>query len=154
MKMEKDKRYISPGGWFSLSYPAAWSEFEDGEDSFLFYNPDVWTGNFRISAYRGEGAYADECLFRELKENPQASLLCRSLEKSYEKDPDRDIYMNAMLPSHLAEKAAAYLFCEQNMIGESLLVKLSYDLGLDSSYLEKTLMENRHPVSFSQGYLL
>ena len=72
MKMEKDKRYISPGGWFSLSYPAAWSEFEDGEDSFLFYNPDVWTGNFRISAYRGEGAYADECLFRELKENPQA----------------------------------------------------------------------------------
>ena len=98
-----------------------------------------------------------EGLIRELgllKENPQASLLCRSLEKSYEKDPDRDIYMNAMLPSHLAEKAAAYLFCEQNMIGESLLVKLSYDLGLDSSYLEKTLMENRHPVSFSQGYLL
>ena len=72
MKMEKDKRYISPGGWFSLSYPAAWSEFEDGEDSFLFYTPDVWTGNFRISAYRGEGAYADDCLFRELKENPQA----------------------------------------------------------------------------------
>ena len=98
-----------------------------------------------------------EGLIRELgllKENLQASLLCRSLEKSYEKDPDRDIYMNAMLPSHLAEKAAAYLFCEQNMIGESLLVKLSYDLGLDSSYLEKTLMENRHPVSFSQPYLL
>ena len=72
MKMEQDKKYISPGGWFSLSYPAAWSEFEDGEDSFLFYNPDVWTGNFRISAYRGEGAYADECVRRELAENPQA----------------------------------------------------------------------------------
>ena len=72
MKMEQDKKYISPGGWFSLSYPAAWSEFEDGEDSFLFYNPDVWTGNFRISAYRGEGAYADECIRRELAEKPQA----------------------------------------------------------------------------------
>lgn len=70
--MEQDKKYISPGGWFSLSYPAAWSEFEDGEDSFLFYNPDVWTGNFRISAYRGEGSYADECVRQELAENPQA----------------------------------------------------------------------------------
>ena len=72
MKMEQDKKYISPGGWFSLSYPAAWSEFEDGEDSFLFYNPDVWTGNFRISAYRGEGSYADECVRQEFAENPQA----------------------------------------------------------------------------------
>ena len=62
--------------------------------------------------------------------------------------------MNSILPAHLAEKAAAYLFCEQKMIGESLLVKLSYDLGLDTSYLEKTLQENRHPVSFSQQYLL
>ena len=92
MKMEKDKRYISPGGWFSLSYPAAWSEFEDGEDSFLFYNPDVWTGNFRISAYRGEGAYADECLFRELKENPQArkvqvgTLPCAYSTEDFEED--------------------------------------------------------------------
>lgn len=92
MKMEKDKRYISPGGWFSLSYPATWSEFEDGEDSFLFYNPDVWTGNFRISAYRGKGAYADECLFRELKENPQArkvqvgTLLCAYSAEDFEED--------------------------------------------------------------------
>ena len=92
MKMEKDKRYISPGGWFSLSYPAAWSEFEDGEDSFLFYNPDVWTGNFRISAYRGEGAYADGCLFRELKENPQArkvqvgTLPCAYSTEDFEED--------------------------------------------------------------------
>lgn len=92
MKMEKDKRYISPGGWFSLSYPATWSEFEDGEDSFLFYNPDVWTGNFRISAYRGKEAYADECLFRELKENPQArkvqvgTLLCAYSAEDFEED--------------------------------------------------------------------
>ena len=91
---------------------------------------------------------------RLLKEDPGSSLLSKSLERSYEKNPDRDIYMNSILPAHLAEKAAAYLFCEQNMIGESLLVKLSYDLGLDTSYLEKTLQENRHPVSFSQQYLL
>ena len=53
------KKYISPGSWFSLEYPDNWCEFEDSEDCFLFYNPDKWTGNFRISAYRGNSsAYA------------------------------------------------------------------------------------------------
>ena len=45
-------KYISPGSWFSLEYPSDWREFEDTEDSFLFYNPDKWMGNFRISAYQ------------------------------------------------------------------------------------------------------
>ena len=61
-------KYISPGSWFSLEYPNNWNEFEDTEDSFLFYNPNQWAGNFRISAFRGEGAdYAAECLDYELK---------------------------------------------------------------------------------------
>ena len=38
-------KYISPGGWFSLEYPMGWHEFEDTEESFLFYNPDRWTGD-------------------------------------------------------------------------------------------------------------
>ena len=49
-------KYISPGSWFSLEYPNDWREFEDEEDSFLFYNPEKWNGNFRISAYRGKSA--------------------------------------------------------------------------------------------------
>ena len=40
-------KYISPGGWFSLEYPMGWHEFEDTEESFLFYNPDRWTGNLK-----------------------------------------------------------------------------------------------------------
>ena len=91
---------------------------------------------------------------RLLKENPVRSKLYESLEKNYEGNPDREIFMNSVLPGHLAEKALAYLFCEQNIIGESLLVRLSSDLDLDTGYLEKTLQENRHPVSFSQPYLL
>ena len=47
--MEQSKKFISPGAWFSMTYPADWNEFEDGEGSFLFYNPNEWTGNFRIS---------------------------------------------------------------------------------------------------------
>ena len=61
-------KYISPGSWFSLEYPMGWHEFEDAEDSFLFYNPDKWSGNFRISAFRGEHRdYAAECVDYELK---------------------------------------------------------------------------------------
>lgn len=63
-------KYISPGGWFSLEYPATWREFEDTEESFLFYDPNEWTGNFRISAYRDASAdYARQCMAYELKEN-------------------------------------------------------------------------------------
>lgn len=67
-------KYISPGGWFSLEYPAMWHEFEDTEESFLFYDPDEWTGNFRISAYKDEAAdYGRQCIDYELKENTSSS---------------------------------------------------------------------------------
>ena len=65
------KKYISPGGWFSLEYPPGWAEFEDTEDSFLFYNPDNWCGNFRISAYKDASPdYGRQCIGYELKHNP------------------------------------------------------------------------------------
>lgn len=66
-------KYISPGSWFSLEYPNDWREFEDEEDSFLFYNPEKWNGNFRISAYRGKSAkYAQDCMADELQQNQSA----------------------------------------------------------------------------------
>ena len=52
-----------------MVYPADWNEFEDGEGSFLFYNPNEWTGNFRISAYKGSATYGKEAVEQELKEN-------------------------------------------------------------------------------------
>lgn len=69
-------KYISPGGWFSLEYPASWCEFEDTEESFLFYDPNEWTGNFRISAYRDTSSdYARMCIDGELKANATSSLI-------------------------------------------------------------------------------
>ncbi len=69
-------KYIAPGAWFSLEYPAGWHEFEDTEDSFLFYNPDKWSGNFRISAYRGEKSnYAPDCMKDELRCVPGAKVV-------------------------------------------------------------------------------
>lgn len=67
-------KYISPGGWFSLEYPKTWSEFEDTEDTFLFYNPNQWTGNFRISAYKDTSSdFASQCITDELKNNPTST---------------------------------------------------------------------------------
>lgn len=73
--MEQGKKFISPGAWFSMIYPAEWNEFEDGEGSFLFYNPEEWTGNFRISAYKGNATYGKEVVRQELRENPSATLV-------------------------------------------------------------------------------
>lgn len=67
-------KYVSPGGWFSLEYPATWSEFEDTEESFLFYNPNKWSGNFRISAYKDAAKdYGRQCIAYELKHNPTST---------------------------------------------------------------------------------
>ena len=70
--MEQSKKFISPGAWFSMTYPADWNEFEDGEGSFLFYNPNEWTGNFRISAFKGNATYGKDSVKQELRENSSA----------------------------------------------------------------------------------
>lgn len=63
-------KFISPGGWFSIELPQTWNEFEDTPESFLFYNPDKWNGNFRISAYRDRSdRYAEECIKFEVENN-------------------------------------------------------------------------------------
>lgn len=91
--MIQGKKFISPGAWFSMVYPSGWNEFEDGEGSFLFYNPDTWTGNFRVSAYKEDAAtrggmnYGKEAVQLELKENPSASLVkVGNLECAYSKE--------------------------------------------------------------------
>lgn len=81
------KKFISPGAWFSMIYPSDWNEFEDGEGSFLFYNPDVWSGNFRISAFKGQSGYGKEVVRQELKDNDAASLVkIGTLECAYSKE--------------------------------------------------------------------
>lgn len=72
------KKFISPGAWFSMRYPASWSEAEDSEITFLFYDPVNWSGNFRISAYRCNDSSAGvknlgkDWMKRELQQNETA----------------------------------------------------------------------------------
>ena len=82
------------------------------------------------------------------------SILYASLEKQYGKLPDGQVYLDAVRPQHIAEKALAYLFCEQNLIAEDLMRRIVTDLSLDTTYLSKTLSDNRRPVSFEQMMLL
>ncbi|WP_370459970.1 DUF3805 domain-containing protein [Bacteroides sp. 519] len=98
------KKFISPGAWFSLVYPLDWGEFEDTESSFLFYNPNVWSGNFRISAFKKDAGLRDAAFFgkesinAELKGNPSASLVrIGNLECAYSKEmfqEDNVFYVN------------------------------------------------------------
>lgn len=89
---------------------------------------------------------------RALKEKPFHSLLRDSIEKSTT-DENREIFMDSLLPSFLAEKALAFVFAEQNLISEVLLKMITKELSLNSQYLEKILKDNNRPVSFADQYL-
>lgn len=71
--MKQGKRFIAPGTWFAMTYPADWVEAEGEEGTFLFYNPEHWTGNLRLSAYRGPTmGYGRQAVREELRTNPSA----------------------------------------------------------------------------------
>lgn len=91
---------------------------------------------------------------RYLKNDIKRSLLYESLDTRYKDNPDREHYMQSLLSKNIAEKALAFLFAEQNLISEIHLREIVNKLDLDSKYLEKTLNENRRPVSFDEQYLL
>ena len=98
-----------------------------------------------------------DALYKELEAlsgNIEKSELYKNLITRYGDDEDGEKYLNSVKPGHIAEKALAYLFCEQNLINDILLQRIVSDLQLDSKYLEKVLFENRHPVSFDEPYLL
>ena len=49
------KTFTSKGGWFSLTLPVDWEEYDDGEEgTSAFFNSKSWTGNLRITPVRLE----------------------------------------------------------------------------------------------------
>jgi thymidine kinase len=61
--------------------------------------------------------------------------------------------MQSLLPQCIAEKALIYLYAEQNLITEELLLRLVSELGLDREYIKKTLYDNRRSVNLDQPLL-
>ncbi len=88
-----------------------------------------------------------------LKDSMESSLLYAHMESKYRNDKDREVNMNALLPGAIAEKALIFLFAEQNLIPEELLLKLVNELDLDREYIRKTLLDNRRMVNLDQPLL-
>ena len=69
------KKFISPGSWFAFTYPNEWFEFSEEPDCFLFYNPEKWDGNFRISAYRDASSSFGDTMMHQALKAPKAKLV-------------------------------------------------------------------------------
>ncbi len=67
--------------------------------------------------------------------------------------PDQAILLNSLKVEKIAEKALLYLFVEQNLIPEDLLLRIVDRLHLDHEYMSQILSDNKRPVSFAQPLL-
>lgn len=88
-----------------------------------------------------------------LKYNKSKSLLFKNLSTLYNSDPNQEIYLNSLLPDFIAEKALIYLFSEQNLLSEDLLIRIVNQLNLDRSYMTRVLADNHRPIRLDQGLL-
>lgn len=103
-------------------------------------------------ASRGNSSFLRDEL-RAIKYETGKSELYRHLNERYHDDPEQRININALKVDFIAEKALVYLFVEQNLITEEVLLSLVEDLDLDRQYMEKTLLDNRRPVKLAQKML-
>ncbi|MBQ7645023.1 MAG: thymidine kinase, partial [Spirochaetales bacterium] len=88
-----------------------------------------------------------------LKYSMKKSQLYKNLSARYKGDPNEEVYMNSLRPEYIAEKALIYLFNEQNLVSEDMLVRIVNDLNLNREYMSRVLADNRRPVSLDQGLL-
>ena len=88
-----------------------------------------------------------------LKYDINKSILYKNLKTRYNGDQNEEIYQNSILTPYIAEKALMYLFNEQNLLPEEILVHIVNDLDLDREYMKKTLSDNKRTISFEQGLL-
>ena len=98
-------------------------------------------------AARGESAHLIEELYN-IKENIEESHLYKHIYSRYSNYENSQIYFNSLLPGNISEKALLFLYCEQNLVSEQLLIEISNKLNLDKDYLEKVSHDNRRPIKF------
>jgi len=88
-----------------------------------------------------------------LKYNVKKSQLYKNLATRYKGDPNEEVYLNSLKPQFIAEKALMFLFNEQNLVSEDMLIRLVNELSLDRAYMTRVLSDNRRPVELDQGLL-
>jgi thymidine kinase len=98
-------------------------------------------------AARGEFGPLKEELYN-IKEDIEKSHLYNNIHSRYKSYENADVYYNSLLPDNISEKALLYLYCEQNLVSQDLLIEIANELNLDKNYLEKVAFDNRRPVNF------
>ena len=82
-----------------------------------------------------------------IKNDIEGSLLYRHISTKYRENP---VYLNSLKVPCIAEKALIYLFAEQNLVSEQLVVQLTNSLHLDRKYIMSTLEDNRRGINLDQ----
>lgn len=96
------KTFTSQNGWFSLTLPADWEEYDDGEeDTYTFFNSKSWTGNFRVTPFRWTNVVepnedkAAKFIAEEVTENKGATKIkigdfeCAHYKRDIQQDGDK-----------------------------------------------------------------
>ncbi len=105
------------------------------------------------AAARGEV----EPLKRELEalnSTREESKLYQHLREQFGGRPEERVNLNSLRVDCIAERALIYLYAEQNLLPEELLIRMVDELGLDREYMKKTLMDNRRQVDLDQKMLV
>ena len=89
-----------------------------------------------------------------LKTAREESKLYSHLRGQFEGRPDERVNLNSLKVARIAEKALIYLYAEQNLLPEELLIHLVDELDLDRDYMKKTLFDNRRQVDLDQKMLV
>jgi hypothetical protein len=76
----RSKTFTSKDGWYKLTLPANWEEYDDKDDStHAFFNSKSWTGNLRITTLHWENRANEdktgEMILEEVQENAGATLM-------------------------------------------------------------------------------
>ncbi len=84
---------------------------------------------------------------KALKYDIKSSKLYKNITSKYDKD---HVANNSLLVRCISEKALMYLFVEQNLITEDVLINIVDQLNLDKEYMSQTLSNNKRFVNFNQ----
>lgn len=103
-------------------------------------------------AHRGDIEPLRKELYALAYDLPSSALYAYMMSR-YEKEKDAHMYLRALSVGCIAEKALIYLYCEQNLLSEELLISYVFDLALDRAYMTKVLADNLRPVLFDQPLL-
>jgi len=98
----KKSLFVSENGWFSLSLPVNWEEYDaEEENTYAFFNASSWTGNFRITPLRlaepADPNNVGQFIEAELSNNEGASRIilgnldCAFYKKDFLQDGEDDL---------------------------------------------------------------